>query len=77
MCRKFFFHEDIILDKEEEQEFKSKIPEADNYLEEGLDNLIGAHVTLQYNGQTVKTKVMKRAIRPDGKPIGKYKKKPS
>ena len=37
-----------------------------------MDNLIGTDVTLQRNGQTVKAKIVKRAIRTDWKPIGKY-----
>ena len=64
------------MDKEEEQEFDTEVPEADNYIEEGLDGLIGENVTLQHNGQTVKANIMKRAIGPDGKPIDKYNNNP-
>ena len=41
-----------------------------------MDDIIGADVTLQQNGHKVKAKIMKRAIGPDGKPIGKYNQKP-
>ena len=37
-----------------------------------MDNIIGANVILKHNGQTVKAKITKRAIRPDGKHMGKY-----
>ena len=61
-----FFHEDILLDEEEEREFDTEIPES------GLDGLMGANVKLQHNVQTLKAKIMKQDIGPDGKPIGKY-----
>ena len=41
-----------------------------------MDDLIGADVTLQDNCQTVKAKIMKLAIGPDGNPICKYNQKP-
>ena len=64
------------MDEEEEWNFDTEVPEADDYTEEVLDNLIGANITLQHNSQTKKAKIMKRYIGPDGKPIGKYSKKP-
>ena len=48
------------------------MPEADDYTEEVLNGLIGANVTLQHNGQTVKANIMKQGIGPDENPIGKY-----
>ena len=41
-----------------------------------MDGLIGANVTLQHNGQTVKVNIMKRDIGPDCKTIGKYNHNP-
>ena len=70
--QKNLFQESILLDEEEEQNFDNEVPEADDYTEEGLSNLVGTNVTLQHNGQTVKTNIMKQAIGPDGKHIGKY-----
>ena len=64
------------MDEEEEQDFDTEVPEADDYTENLLDDLIGESVTLQHNGQTVKSKIMKRGIGLDGKPIGKYNHKP-
>ena len=59
------------MDDEEEQDFNTEVPESKNDTEEGLDCIIGANVTLQHNGQIVKAKILKRAIGPDGNPIGK------
>ena len=53
-------------------DFYTKVPEANNYTQEGLDDLIGANVTLQHNGQTVKGNSTKQAIIPDVNPTGKY-----
>ena len=41
-----------------------------------MDNIIGANVTLQHNGQTVNAKIMERAIVSDGKHIAKYNHNP-
>ena len=41
-----------------------------------MAGLIGANVTLQHNGHTVKADIIKRYIGPDGKPIGKYNQNP-
>ena len=41
-----------------------------------MDDLIGANVTLQHNGQKVKYNIMKRGIGPDRNPIGKYNHNP-
>ena len=41
-----------------------------------MEDLISANVTLQKNGKTVKANIMKRAIGPDEKPIGKYNQNP-
>ena len=76
MSRKQFFHKDILLDEEEEREFDTEVPEADDYTEEGLNVLIGSNVTLQHNSQTIKAKITKQAIGPDRKPIGKYNQNP-
>ena len=64
------------MDEGEEQDFDTEVLEAQDYKEEGLDSIIGVNVTIQHNGQTVKTKIMKRAIGPDGKPTGKYNQNP-
>ena len=71
-----FFHKDIILDEEEQRDLDTEIPEAENYIEERLDGLLGENVILKHNNHTVKSKIMKRAIEPDGKPIGKYNHNP-
>ena len=60
------------MDKEEERYFDTAVPEADNYTEEVLDNIIGMNVTLQHNGKMAKSKIIKQAIGPDGNPTGKY-----
>ena len=72
MSRKNLFHEDILLDEEEEWDFDTEVPEAEDYLEGVLDDLIGANNTLQHNGKIVMAKIMKQDIGTDGKPIGKY-----
>ena len=46
MYRKKIFHEDILLGEKKERDFGMKVREADYYTKEGLDNLIGANVTL-------------------------------
>ena len=71
-----FFHKDILLDEEEEQELYTEVPEDNDYTEELLDGIIGANVALQHNGQKVKAKIMKQDIGPDGNPIGNYNQKP-
>ena len=76
MSRKHVFYEDVLLGDIEEHEFDTEVPEAKNYTEYGLDGLIGANVTLQHNRQTVKAKIMKRSIEPDGKPIDRYNQNP-
>ena len=58
------------MGEEEEREFDTEVPEADYYTEKVPDGLIGANLTLQHNDQTVKAKIMKRDIGPDGKTIG-------
>ena len=60
MSRKQFFHKDILLDEEEEREFDTEVPEADDYTEEGLDNIIDTNVKLHHNGLTVKANIIKR-----------------
>ena len=40
------FNEYILLDEEEEQDFDTEVTEADNYTEEGLENLICVNITL-------------------------------
>ena len=76
MYRKKIFHEDILLGEKKERDFGMKVREADYYTKEGLDNLIGANVTLQHNIQTVQANIMKRDIGPDEKPIGKNNQNP-
>ena len=53
------FHEDMILNKEEERYFDDQVPEGENYTEALLDTVIGANVTLQHNVQTIKSNIMK------------------
>ena len=53
------FHEDMILNKEEERDFDDQVPEGENYTEALLDTVIGANVTLQHNVQTIKSNIMK------------------
>ena len=60
------------MDEEEERELDTELSEADDYTEEGQDGLICANITLQYNVQTLKAKIMKRSIGTDERPIGKY-----
>ena len=72
MLKKKFLQEDIVLNEKEKQDLDTEVTEADDYTGEGLSGIIGANVTQQQNGQTVKAKITKRAIRPDGKHMGKY-----
>ena len=71
-----FFHEDIILDEKKGRKFDTEVPDADNYKEEVMDDLIFSKVKLQHNGLTVKANIIKRYIVPDRKPIVKYNQNP-
>ena len=64
------------MDEAEERDIDTEVTESDDYTEEGLEDIIGANVILQKIGKTVKAKNLKRAIGPDGKPIGKYNQNP-
>ena len=70
------FHQYFLLNEEEVRYFDTVVPESDDYTEESLEDIIGTNITLKHNGKTVKAKIMKRTIGPDGKPTGKYNQNP-